>query len=46
MLILWKYRGETMISSIAELDRWCVMNNRIIVVKRGKLCGFFATYDR
>lgn len=35
-----------MITTIKELDVWCVMNNHIIIVKNGRLDGLFQDYDR
>ena len=33
-------------TSIKELDKWCIMNNHIIKVRNGKLCGLVKDYDR
>lgn len=35
-----------MFTSIKELDKWCVLHNKIIVVRRGKLAGFICDFDR
>jgi len=32
--------------TIRELNQFCLLNDKIILVRNGKLCGFIHDYDR
>lgn len=39
-------KGTFIDRSISELDRFCIMNDHILIVKHGLLIGVIKDYDR